>query len=231
MNLHSEKPSEEHDEIIEVDVEDFDEEDEAIESSETKSLEVDLEIAEMEKLKDEIRNLVEKNKINKLLDKFTDLVQGFIAEKKQKEEYLNTAQTVQANFENYKKRVYKDQEWSNFQNKQKILQKFLKTYEDIERTAEMFNNHPETKSVKEAVDLIYANLTTSLESLDVKVINPIDEIFNPQFHEAVYVVEKEEASKNQIVEVISKGFLLGNIVLKPARVVISKVSDKKENNS
>ena len=123
-------------------------------------------------------------------------------------------------------KIYKA--WVFFQNKQKIIQKFLTTFEDVERATEMFTEDSDTKSLQDALNLIHNNLKSVFESLEIVVINPLDDTFNPQYHEAVYVIDKEGAENNQIVEVISKGFQLGNIILKPARVVISKKSNKVE---
>jgi len=227
MVLYEKKSAEEENELIEVDVSDFDDEEKEVEDAEElERVEKDPEIKEIESLLDEITKLIEKGKTDDVLKRYSGLLHDLKEETKMKDEYLNTAQVVQSDFENYKKRVHKDQEWSNFQNKQKIIQKFLTTYEDIERTAEMFDNHTDIKSLHDALNLIYNNLKAVLESLEIIVINPLGETFNPQFHEAVYVIDKEGAPNNQIVEVISKGFQLGNIVLKPARVVIAKKSTK-----
>ena len=225
MVSYEEKSTEEENDLIEVDVSDF-EEQELEEVKKEEKADVDPETKEIESLLDEIAKLIEKGKAKNVLQKYSDLLNNLKEESKMKKEYLNTAQIVQADFENYKKRVHKDQEWSNFQNKQKIIQKFLTTYEDIERTTEMFNENTDIKSVQDALNLIHNNLKSVFESLEIKVINPLDDLFNPQFHEAVYVIDKEGAQNNQVVEVISKGFQLGNIVLKPARVVISKKSNK-----
>ena len=227
MVLNEKKSAEEENDFIEVDVSDFDDE-EVEEAKEAERVEIDPEIKEIESLLDEITKLIEKGKTDDVLKKYSGLLHDLKEESKLKEEYLNTAQVVQADFENYKKRVYKDQEWSNFQNKQKIIQKFLTTFEDIERATEMFTEDSDTKSLQDALNLIHNNLKSVFESLEIVVINPLDDTFNPQYHEAVYVIDKEGAENNQIVEVISKGFQLGNIILKPARVVISKKSNKVE---
>ena len=225
MVLYEKKSTEEDEnEFIEVDVSDFDDKEEVEKSKEQEKVETDPETKKIEALLEEISKLIEKGKTESVMEKYSNLLQDLSKETRKKNEYLNTAQVVQADFENYKKRVHKDQEWSNFQNKQKIIQKFLTTFEDIERTVEMFNDNTDIKSVQEALNLIYNNLKSIFDSLDIKIINPLGELFNPQFHEAVYVIDNEGSPNNEIVEVISKGFQLGNIILKPARVVISKKS-------
>ena len=219
MKLNEEEEIDEE-EFIEVDVEDFE--------SEEVSEEVDPDAELLETVKKDIEKLVEKNKIDKIIKMHFSLLKEIDQSNQLKEEYLKTAQVVQAEFENYKKRVHKDKEWSNFQNKQKVIQKFLTIYDDIERTQEMFTNHPDVGQVKDAVNLIFGNLKSAFESLDIEIIDPQEEIFNPQFHEAVYALEKEGIKKNQIIEVLSKGFKIESTVIRPARVVIAKIPEKKE---
>ncbi|MCG3222173.1 MAG: nucleotide exchange factor GrpE [Candidatus Heimdallarchaeota archaeon] len=221
MKLNEEKEEINEEEFIEVDVEDF-------ENDEVSEKKVDPEAELLEAVKIEIEKLVEKNKIEKIIKKYFSLLKEIDQSNQLKEEYLKTAQVVQAEFENYKKRVHKDKEWSNFQNKQKVIQKFLTIYDDIERTQDMFTNHPDVGQVKDAVNLIFGNLKSAFESLDIEIIDPQEEIFNPQFHEAVYAIEKEGSKKNQIIEVLSKGFKIESTVIRPARVVIAKIPENKE---
>jgi molecular chaperone GrpE len=217
----NENEKELEEEIIEVDVEDFD-------TNEVSEEEIDPETELLNKAKTEIEKLVEKKKINELVDKYITMIKDIDQLNRLKEEYLKTAQVVQAEFENYKKRVQKDKDWSNFQNKQKILQRFLAIYDDIERTNTMFSNHPDVEQLKEAINLIFNNLESAFESLEVKIIDPIGEIFNPQFHEAVYALEKEGVERNQIIEVLSKGFIVEGTIIRPAKVVIAKGIEDKE---
>ena len=221
MKLNEDKKQTEEEELIEVDVED-------LESDQVSEEKVDPEAELLERLREEIESLVDENKVEEIINKQFSVMKKLDQSEKLKQEYLKTAQVVQAEFENYKKRVQKDKEWSNFQNKQKIIQKFLTIYDDIERTQDMFTNHPDVSQVKEAVDLIFNNLRSSFEALEIEIIEPKEEAFNPQIHEAVYAIEKEGVSKNQIVEVLSKGFKIGNIVIRPAKVIIAKIPDNKE---
>ncbi len=211
-------------ELIEVDVETIEE------SKDTKKVEdeVDPETKELEEVREEILNFIKDANTDKLLEKYIALFRDFKESNKLKEEYLETAQLVQAEFENYKKRIYKDQEWYSFQNKQKILQKFLSLYDDIERTNLMFKNHPDTVELKKAIELIFNNLRSTFESLELEIIEPKKEVFNPQYHEIVHFIEGKELKDNQIMEVVSKGFKLGNIVIRPAKVVISKKAEEEK---
>ncbi|MHA2357563.1 MAG: nucleotide exchange factor GrpE [Candidatus Heimdallarchaeaceae archaeon] len=223
---NKEVKSEKEEEIIEVDVEDI--EDIVVETEEEP--EEDSEVKRRETIKEEILSLISSNKTEELVEKYLSLNEKYDEINKQSSEYLTTAQRVQANFENYKKRVIKDQEWSNFQNKQKIIQKFLTLFDDLERTNTILEEHPDVDKLKDALALIMKNLRSTFDSLEVEIIEPEEEIFNPQFHEAVYTIEKEGIEKNQIIEVLNKGFKVGNIVIRPAKVAVGKLLEEKENN-
>lgn len=219
MQKNNEKPSEQE-EFIEVDVEDEDT------GEEEDTIQIDPVEEERKRIETEILDLIEKGKIDLLVEKYQNLSKLLAEESKLKKEYLNTAQLVQAEFENYKKRVHKDQEFSNYRNKANVLQKFLTIYEDIERIDFQTEKDSNIKTIKEALKLVYRNMKEALSDLGVKIIDPQDEIFDPKFHEAIYITEDDNLPNNKIVDVTSKGFILDNIVLKPARVVISKKPKK-----
>ncbi len=209
------------DDFIEVNVEDI----EDITEVETKEPgKVDPEKLEMDSMREEFRELISKNKSDKAIKKYMNLLKDLKQSNKEKNDYLNTAQMVQANFENYKKRAHKDQEWSSFQSKMKIVERFLSFYDDLDRSVTAFNDNSDVKSLKEALNLVFSNLKVTFESLNVKTIEPEKEIFNPQYHEAIHVVENEEVESNTIVDVVSIGYILEDVVIKPAKVVITRKS-------
>jgi molecular chaperone GrpE len=221
----NEKTNDKSDDLIEVDVDDI----EDITEAENKEPEkVDSEKLEMDKTREEFQQLIAKNKTEKAVEKYMILFKELKQSNNEKNDYLKTAQMVQANFENYKKRAYKDQEWSSFQSKMKIVERFLSFYDDLDRSVTSFNNDPDIESLKEALNLVFGNLKAIFESLNVKTIEPEKEIFNPQYHEAIHIVENEEVETNTIVDVVSIGFILEDVVIKPAKVVITR---KTSNNS
>ena len=213
------------DDLIEVDVE---EEEDIVEDENKKPQKVDPEIEKLEKIREEIHSLIKENNDEKVVEKYMNLFKELTQSNKEKEEYLQTAQMVQANFENYKKRAHKDQEWSSFQSKIKIVEKFLSFYGDLERSVSIFSENPDVKSLKEALELVFNNLKATFESLNIGTINPLEEIFNHQFHEAIHVVDSEEAEPNTIIDVVSIGFVLDDVVIKPAKVVITRRNNKKD---
>jgi len=181
-----------------------------------------------EELRKELEKLAEKD-VNELIELYIKLYKELEETKALRDEYLDTAQRVQASFENYKKQVDKNIAWSNFHNKSKILTKFLTIYDDLERTLESFNKHPDVDTAKEAIEMVLRNMRSTLESLDLTLIEPKKERFDPQYHEAIHVVETTEEEDNTIIEVVSKGFKLENTVIRPAKVVVARNPKQKRN--
>jgi len=214
---------EKEEEFIEVDVDS--EPEEQVSQEEIKLIPEEV---EKNHLSVEILNLVNNSQVDKLTEIIWTLNQELREAKIKQDEFLYTAQRVQADFENFKKRMQKDQEFSNFRNKSSILQKLTTVYEDLEKTLTVLNENDDLKSSKDAIKMIFNNTKSTFETLGIKVINPIDDIFDPKYHEALYTVEDAEKDNNQIIEVVSKGFMLEGILLKPARVAIAKPPQKKK---
>ena len=77
------------------------------------------------------------------------------------------------------------------------------------------------ESFKDGVDLTSKQLINIFAKFNIEEINPIGEIFDPNFHQAMSMVESEEES-NKILTVMQKGYKLNDRVLRPALVVVSK---------
>ena len=74
----------------------------------------------------------------------------------------------------------------------------------------------------EGISLIVRELLLALEKNGIFVIDPKDEEFNPEEHEAISVTESEEVKSNICVEVIQKGYKFKDRIIRPAMVVVSK---------
>ena len=77
------------------------------------------------------------------------------------------------------------------------------------------------ESFKDGVDLTSKQLINIFAKFNIEEINPIGEIFDPNFHQAMSTVESEEES-NKILTVMQKGYKLNDRVLRPALVMVSK---------
>ncbi|MHA1303124.1 MAG: nucleotide exchange factor GrpE [Candidatus Heimdallarchaeaceae archaeon] len=229
---------EEEKEMVEVDVS-LDEEQSTEEQNtiQTQTEEKASEVTEEEEEVDEIELLRKSLKAlfsdpEALIDQYVELYKELQETKAKRDEYLDLAQRTQANLENYRKQVQKDQKWANFHNKSKILEKFLSIYDDLARTKEEFNKKPDVDHAKEAIRMIFDNINATFENLGVTPINPkIGEEFDPRVHEAIHAVDLKDKPNNTIIEIVNLGFMLEDLVLRPAKVVIAKTNSNEKNKN
>ena len=138
------------------------------------------------------------------------------------EKYLNSLIRVQADFENYKKANYRENERYRLRVKEEMLKKLIKHYEDLHRALKVLDSLKKGESVKKGFKMIVENFEKFLEDEGVKPMHSEGEKFDPYKHECLLVEENENLPENTILEEIDKGYYLNNKVLKPAGVKISK---------
>jgi len=142
-------------------------------------------------------------------------------------ELKDRAARRQADFENYRKRV--DRERSDIYNRvvADVAGKLLGVLDNLKRALEAEASVEATESDEfrhflSGVDLIYKQLTGVLEALGVKQIVAVGERFNPHIHEAVVTEDTEEFEPDTIMQEIRAGYRLGDKLIRPALVKVSK---------
>lgn len=128
---------------------------------------------------------------------------------------------VQAEFENYRKRVIRDaKEAKKFYN-EKVILELLPIVDNFERAIEHMINTGENKSMLEGVELIYRQIVGMLEMQGVQAIDTHDERFNPLYHEAVASIYKDDVEPGSILTEYETGYLLNGRLLRPSRVLVA----------
>ncbi len=138
------------------------------------------------------------------------------------EKYLNSLVRVQADFENYKKANYRENERYRLRVKEEMLKKLIKHYEDLHRALKVLDSLKKGESVKKGFKMIVENFEKFFEDEGVRPMNSEGEEFDPYKHECLLVEDNEDLPENTILEEIDQGYYLNNKVLKPAGVKISK---------
>ncbi|MFC1942039.1 nucleotide exchange factor GrpE [Chloroflexota bacterium] len=150
-------------------------------------------------------------------------------EKKKAEEYLASWQRAQADFINYKRRTGEErQDFNRFANANLILS-LLPVLDDLERSLDAIST---TKTAKHdllaGIKLVERKFKTSLEAQGVTPIKALGESFDPNFHEAL---RQDKGKEGIVIEEFQKGYMLGEKVLRPAKVVVGIGEDvEKEEN-
>ena len=138
---------------------------------------------------------------------------------RERDEYLADLKRVAAEFDNFRKRVARDQEAQAARAHEKLVKELLPVLDDLERALVAAEEHEEAK-LEEGVRLVHRELRSALAKEGLVEIET-DGAFDPHVHEALLTQPSEEAD-GAILEVIQKGYRLGDRVLRPARVVISQ---------
>jgi len=133
--------------------------------------------------------------------------------------YLRTL----ADFDNYKKRVKKEQEErARFAN-ERLLSELLPLMDNLERALAHAKESPNIETLVEGFDLIRKQTFSTLEKFGIKPIESLNQPFDPCFHQAVGSVEVEgEEQENKVIQEAQQGYLLYDRVLRPSLVMVSK---------
>jgi molecular chaperone GrpE len=134
------------------------------------------------------------------------------------EELIDTLQRLQADFDNYRKRAARDQEALVARAGERIVKELLPILDDLERAIEAAEKHEEAK-LEEGVKLVHRQLEQLLEREGLAPVET-DGKFDPHVHEAL-LTQPSESEEGSVVEVLQKGYRLGDRVLRPARVVVA----------
>lgn len=140
------------------------------------------------------------------------------------DEYRELAQRVQADFENYKKRMLREQTHAIERASERVVREVLPVIDDLDRTiaaSESEEGDVKTEHLAGAVRAVREKLLAALAKESVEVIDPVGEPFDPTYHEAMMQVTREDLDEQTVAEVYEKGYRMRDKLIRPARVVVS----------
>lgn len=136
---------------------------------------------------------------------------------------INDLQTklvrLQADFQNYKKRVEKEKDDLVSIGVVSIANEILPVIDNFERALE---HEGDSTSFKEGMELIYEGLKNALKAKGIVELKALGEDFNPDFHQAVSMGHNDEYKENQVIEVLLKGYEYNGKVIRHAMVIVNK---------
>ena len=141
-------------------------------------------------------------------------------------EYLDRLQHLQADFENYKKRVAREWEERQQAIEDGIILAFIPIYDNLERAFASLD-HQNKEAFIEGIKRIRDQFQQILEKLEVERIAAAGARFDPAFHEAVLRVE-EEGEPNIVVQELEPGYLRAGRLLRPSLVAVRKPPERSE---
>jgi molecular chaperone GrpE len=137
---------------------------------------------------------------------------------RQRDEYLDALQRLKAEFDNYRKRIARDESALVARASERLVKQLVPVLDDLERTLEAASTHDESR-LEDGVKLVHRALADTLAKEGLVEI-ATDGAFDPYEHEAL-LAQPSDDPEGTIIDVLQKGYRLGDHVLRPARVVVS----------
>ena len=125
-----------------------------------------------------------------------------------------------ADFDNYRKRVAREHAELTTRANERLVNELLPVLDDLERALEAAAEHEEAK-LEEGVKLVHRSLAALLERHGLTEIDT-EGAFDPHVHEALLAQPAEDAEEGSVLQVLQKGYRLGDKVLRPARVIVAE---------
>lgn len=143
----------------------------------------------------------------------------------ERDEYLDLAKRTKADFENYRKRMGSEVQAAAARGKAELVREILPVVDDLERAIQAAGLDPEGDSpdgLAHGVLLVFRSLRETLTRNGVEAVDPKGEKFDPTAHEALSTRPAGGAEPGTVVEVMQKGYRLGEYLVRPARVVVAE---------
>ena len=140
------------------------------------------------------------------------------AVKTELEETTDRFKRLMAEFDNFKKRSAKEREGLYNSLLSDIVGSFLPVVDNLEKAV---NSNTEDEGYKQGVELVLKQFMDVLGSVGVKEIEGVGSTFNPEYHEAVSLVQDETLGEKEIKEVFRKGYKIGEKVIRHSMVVVA----------
>lgn len=153
-----------------------------------------------------------------------ELSQQLDLEKQKSSEYEEKLKLVLADFQNQSRKTRTDIEHGVNTKINEFALDFLKIYDDFVRAKEVFS---ESKINSDGLDSILKNMNSLLQKYNIVPIEALGEIFNPNFHEAISIINDPNLDDNTITKEIRKGYISHERVIRPTLVEITKKDDDK----
>jgi molecular chaperone GrpE len=144
---------------------------------------------------------------------------ALVARANERDEYLALAQRTQADFENYRKRMARENAAALDRGVGKLAKELLPALDHLELALKAAAGH---EDVVKGFAMVADELVAALGRAGIQPFSPAGEPFDPTEHEAMASQPSEDAESGTVIEVYQKGYRLNGAVLRPARVVVAE---------
>ena len=134
-------------------------------------------------------------------------------------EYLALAQRVQADFENFRRRNESVRADAYADGRKDTAAMMLPVLDNLERALEAAAGSPD-EALRNGVEMVLKQMTDAYEKLEVKPINRLGEKFDPNLENAILQGSEDEGEPGTVCQVLQKGYMIGDKVLRHAMVKV-----------
>jgi len=157
----------------------------------------------------------------------TDALQELLEDARNKaDSHWDQCLRLQADIDNLRKRNERDLANAHKFALEKFAVDLLPVKDSLEMGLAAAGENADIARLKEGGELTLKMLASAMDKYNIKEINPLNEIFNPEYHEAMSMQEREDVAPNTVVTVVQKGYLLNERLIRPAMVMVSKATQQ-----
>lgn len=129
---------------------------------------------------------------------------------------------TKAEAENIRRRAENDVVSARKYAIEKFASELLAVIDSIEQGLQLTAENDESKAIQDGMELTLKMMLSTLEKFGVEQLNPLEEVFDPQLHEAMTMVPSPDHESNTVIDVFQKGYTLNGRLIRPARVVVAQ---------
>ncbi|MFD3447678.1 nucleotide exchange factor GrpE [Microbacteriaceae bacterium 4G12] len=129
---------------------------------------------------------------------------------------------LQADFDNYRRRVLLDREAAEKYRAQSLVSDILPALDNFERAMKVEATEEQAKALLQGMEMVHRQMLEALTKEGVEAIEAVGQQFDPYLHQAVMQVEDSEYESNTVVEEFQKGYKLKDRVIRPSMVKVNQ---------
>ena len=158
-------------------------------------------------------------------EKINELELALVVAKSTVNDQKDSVIRAKAEVDNVRRRSAQDVEKARKFALDKFAAELLPVVDNLERAIESVDKEDEgQKGLAEGVELTLQSMMAALDKFGVKVVDPLDQPFNPELHQAMSMQEIEDVAPNTVIAVMQRGYELNGRLVRPAMVMVSKAA-------
>ncbi|MEP7122329.1 MAG: nucleotide exchange factor GrpE [Byssovorax sp.] len=135
-----------------------------------------------------------------------------------RDQLLRTA----ADFDNFRKRARREQEDATRRGRETTIKDLLPIFDNLERATAHAESAADAKAVSDGLRMVTKQFVDTLDRMGIKRVATVGQPFDPSRHEAIQHLESKDHPAGTIVAEVQGGYLIGDFLVRPAMVVVSK---------